>query len=480
MKKSNRVALVNSNRIRPPIAPIGLDYLAPCLEREGFEIAFLDLSFEQDVPKGLDRVLQSEPVAVGISVRNLDDSYCASGEFFLPEIRALISEVRKRTGAPVVLGGVGYSIAEEEALRFCEADFGVAGDGELAFTEFLLRLQDGVEPGNVPGLLAYANGEVFRTVREFPSLSSMPSPTRPLLDNRRYFKEGGQAGVETKRGCPCGCTFCADPLSKGNRVRLRPPNVVVQEFKTLLAQGIDTFHLCDSEFNIPLAHAKAVCREMINSGLGDRISWYTYASPVPVDAELISLMKSAGCVGINFGADHAVESMLKRMGRDFTSTEIREVTQLCQKASITVMFDLLLGFPGETEETIRTCLEFYKGLPADCFGISAGVRIYDNTALVKWLRASGSLEDNEDLRGEVKGNPGLLQPVFFASKEFQQALVKVSADVIGDDPRFFVGATEKVESNYNYNENSVLSEAIGKGARGAYWDILRKIRQGDH
>jgi hypothetical protein len=57
--------------------------------------------------------------------------------------------------------------------------------------------------------------------------------------------------------------------------------------------------------------------------------------------------------------------------------------------------------------------------------------------------------------------------------------------LIGDDERFFEPALETDlersdagPDNYNYNQNLPLIEAIGKGARGAYWDILRQLRNG--
>jgi hypothetical protein len=50
-------------------------------------------------------------------------------------------------------------------------------------------------------------------------------------------------------------------------------------------------------------------------------------------------------------------------------------------------------------------------------------------------------------------------------------------ELIGGDERFFFASPDEVSQNYNYNENSVLVEAIKKGYRGAFWDILRKIKE---
>jgi len=95
--------------------------------------------------------------------------------------------------------------------------------------------------------------------------------TRSWVDNKRYFKEGGQAGFETKRGCNGSCIYCADPVAKGRNIRLRPPSAVADEVEHLVAQGIDHLHTCDSEFNLPPEHAIAVCEEFERRRLGDKV-----------------------------------------------------------------------------------------------------------------------------------------------------------------------------------------------------------------
>jgi radical SAM superfamily enzyme YgiQ (UPF0313 family) len=97
--------------------------------------------------------------------------------------------------------------------------------------------------------------------------------------------------IETKRGCGEKCIYCPEPLVKGRKCRMRQPEYVVDEIQSLLQSGVAHFHTCDSEFNLPIEHAKMVCREIIKRGLGDKIQWYVYASPTPFSEELMRLMK---------------------------------------------------------------------------------------------------------------------------------------------------------------------------------------------
>lgn len=472
-----RVLLVNTNRMKPAIAPIGLDYLADSLAAAGHETRLLDLCFSENVLADLESTVRDFSARViGVSVRNTDDCYFSGGAFFLPEVREVICTLKKLTDAPVVLGGVGFSVTPEAVMNYCEADYGIAGEGELAFVEFLAAFEQGIGHENVPGLLWRVNGIIRRNPQRDADLGLLPPRTRSFVDNARYFREGGQAGFETKRGCNMDCIYCADPVSKGRRIRLLPPAAVVAELQALLSQGIDCFHTCDCEFNIPMEHAKAVCREIIRAGLGEKIRWYAYCSPAPFDDELAGLARRAGCAGIDFGADSGSNAMLARLGRHFSREDLVRTAGLCRAHGITFMYDLLLGGPGETRQTVRETIELMRQINADCVGLSMGVRVYEGTPLARSVRESGTAASSAAIHGAKDDNPGFLRPVFYVSPELGTELVDYVRGLVGSDERFFLPCAEPAESNYNYSDNKLLVDAIAEGARGAYWDILRRMR----
>ncbi|MBC7105102.1 MAG: radical SAM protein, partial [Firmicutes bacterium] len=286
--------------------------------------------------------------------------------------------------------------------------------------------------------------------------------------------EGGQAGLETKRGCDRKCIYCADPLAKGRKPRLRPPAHIVQEIANLLAQGIDCFHLCDAEFNIPEEHAWEVCREIVRAGLGERIRWYTYASPRPFSPELALLMRRAGCAGINFGVDSAHPRVLKALGRDFGPEEIVAAVQACNQAGLACMLDLLIGGPQETPETVAETIRLVKSLAVTAVGVAVGVRIYPGTGLAALDEEEGFSPNNPNLRGRVEGNEEYLEPVFYLSSALGPEPEAFVSGLIGRDARFLFMAPA-ADRSYNYNQNLRLAEAIRRGCRGAYWHILRQI-----
>lgn len=472
------ILLINSNLMKPPVTPVAIDFLACALRAEGYAARFLDLAFENDALSAIEREIDRDFLFVGVTVRNIDDSFFATRDFCLARVRPIVEKIKGLTDAPVVLGGVGYSIFPRVALEYCGADFGIQGDGERAIVQLADAFARNNTPFHIPGLVSRREGGQSKSKPAPVDLSAIDLGDRDTVDNLRYFKEGGMVGFETKRGCGASCSYCADPLAKGTTCRQRPPEQVAREIASLADAGIDHFHTCDSEFNVPSPHAVEVCRAFIRAGLGERIRWYAYMTPEHFDVELASLMKRSGCAGIDFGADHSNPALLKVLGRSHTANSLGQAAQLCREHKIECMFDLLLGAPGETPDTLREAVEFMKRIDPSCVGASMGLRIYPGTALAKFL-APRLRPNAPGVYGMESDNADFLRPVYFLSPDLGEEPQRLLFDLVGGDERFFIPSPERGESDYNYNDNSVLSEAIRSGERGAFWDILRRLKTKD-
>jgi radical SAM superfamily enzyme YgiQ (UPF0313 family) len=242
-------------------------------------------------------------------------------------------------------------------------------------------------------------------------------------------------------------------------------------------------HLCDPEFNLPPHHAEDFCDELIRRGLGRRVRWYAYLAVLPFSAELARRMRRAGCVGINFTSDSAHPAMLAAYGHRHGEEDLVRAVRLCRENGIAVMLDMLLGGPGETPETVKETIEAFKEINPDCAGAALGVRIYPGTPLASIVAAQGPMEINPNIRRRYDGPVALLRPTFYVSSALGEQPARLVRELIGRDERFFApreescAAGEAAMSDHNYNENQALSEAIRAGERGAYWDILRRLRR---
>jgi len=479
------LALVNTNRMAPLIGPIGLDYVAASAQKAGIEVEILDLGLTGEPANAMKEYFcRRDLELVGITLRNADDCFWPSADWFVPGLKEVVETIRTMTEAPIVLGGVGYSIFPKAILEYTNVDFGVCGDGEAAIPPLVHQLRGARRFTDVPGLLWREKDQVRSNPPSWPDPISLGT-ARDFIDNRSYFKRGGQCGLETKRGCNRKCIYCADPLAKGNKLRLRNPCEVADEVQSLLVQGIDVLHTCDAEFNIPQRHAYAVCEELNARSFGDRIRWYTYMSPSPFDASLAEAMARAGCVGINFTGDSACEAMLRAYGQKHRRDDLAAAVKLCRQNGIAVMIDLLLGGPGETPQTAGETIDFIKQIDPDCAGAALGIRIYPGTTMEKLLARELREQGDGSIRRKYSGPIDLLKPTFYISSALGERPAEFVRDLIAGDERFFEPAVEIVPdagegpdaSNYNYNENLPLTQAIANGARGAYWDILRRLRK---
>ncbi len=133
---------------------------------------------------------------------------------------------------------------------------------------------------------------------------------------------------------------------------------------------------------------------------------------------------------------------------------------------MTVMLDLLLGTPGESRESIEQTVALVKQAAPHRAGVSLGVRVYPGTPL------AARIDPEKDAAG-LTGGKKPFEPLFFLEPQIAPFVFDWLNTLIGDDKRFLFFDPARPKQNYNYNANQRLVEAIQKGYRGAFWDILR-------
>ncbi len=466
---SKEPLLINANVVRPPVSPVGLEYVGEALVEAGIPVEVLDLSFEVDWKASIRKQLaHQEPLFIGLSVRNTDDCSFATRKSFLPWISDVVAEIRKLSEAYIVLGGVGFSVMPEAVLEMTGADLGITGDGEETVVALARRINSNTQIFDLPNLVYRHQGKIMSNKRSYTDLLNLPIPRRRLFNNKKYEEFGAMVGIETKRGCVEKCIFCADPVAKGRQVRLRPPSNIVKEFNDLLSQDVSWFHLSDSEFNQSVNHAKETCKAIIEAGIAEQLKWYCYCSPYPFDSELARLMVRAGCRGINFGVDSLCDAQLARLGRNYSLSEIQNLVKILKEEKINYIFDLLVGGPGETTETVRISIQKVGELDIPLVGIAIGVRLYPRTILAEAV-AGGFGKEGLYPEGDLNFH----NPTFYISPYLNDNAFDYIKELVNDDPRFLSLISPNESRSYNYAGDEKLYKLIEAGARGAYWEIIR-------
>lgn len=423
-----RVLLISPNReeINMRTLPLGLACVAAAVSRAGHEVHLLDLMEEED-PRGAVRQALTvfQPEAVGVSVRNIDDQKMESGRFLLDQTREMVSLCRELSQAPVILGGAGYSIFPRSALEYLGADMGLQGEGEAIFPRLLERLEKGGDLAGVPGL--YLPGQGLQGPRNFElKLDSLPwSEVFPWFRGVRNLKDHWMT-VQTRRGCPLGCSYCSTPAIEGRRVRRRSPEAVAEDLRLQGEAGVEQFYFTDNTFNLPPDYARALCRTI--KSLQRNFRWRCILYPGKLDAELARLLAEAGCQEASIGFESGSERMLRSLNKHFTLEGVRRTFQLLGDQGIRRMGFLLLGGPGETKETVMESLAFADSLPLEALKVTVGIRIYPETELARTALREGV----------IAGDTDLLFPTFYRAKGLEGWLHRIVADWLADRPHWFM------------------------------------------
>jgi radical SAM superfamily enzyme YgiQ (UPF0313 family) len=377
-----------------PTLPLGLACVAAATGNAGNEVALLNLMFESDPKLGIRTSIEDfRPDVIGLSVRNIDDQNMQRPQFLLAPVREVIASCRSLSDAPIILGGAGYSIFPESALRYLGADMGIQGEGEVVFPLLVDRIGKRGQVSDLPGIHLPGQPAQGRSFEK--NLDDLPLPEPGLwipsgVDNRNLW-----VPVQSRRGCPLDCTFCSTSMIEGKSIRERSPGQIVEWLKYLRKTGCRNFNFVDNTFNLPPTYAKDLCRQVVQAKLDLNLWCIIY--PKWIDTELVGLMRQAGCRQISFGFESGSDRMLRSLNKQFDQKEVSAVSKMFAEAGIERMGFLLLGGPGETKDTVEESLGFADSLNLEALKITFGLRIYPQTPLERTALGEGVIGAHEDL-----------------------------------------------------------------------------------
>ncbi|HXQ35696.1 MAG TPA: radical SAM protein, partial [Anaerolineales bacterium] len=173
--------------------------------------------------------------------------------------------------------------------------------------------------------------------------------------------------TRTALSCPFRCTFCDYPVRAGKWV---PHEIaaVERELRQIESRsGVRNLVFIDDTFNVPVDRFKEILRMMIRNDFAFR--WYSYLRCNIVDEELCDLMIRSKCAGVFLGIESGDADVLKIMKKVATLEQYLRGIRFLKEAGITTFASLIVGFPGETEQSVEHTVEllqiarptFYRG-----------------------------------------------------------------------------------------------------------------------
>jgi anaerobic magnesium-protoporphyrin IX monomethyl ester cyclase len=369
--------LVDVLLISPPFIglarePLGLYYLAGVLERNRISTKIFDFMVEKPSQRRfIDYLTKIKPKIVGVT----------SYTFNFSAARNILKQI-KRTDQDIitVLGGVhASSLPLEIMTETPHIDYLVYGEGEETFLELCNMILRGEDPKDIAGLV-FRDGEI-EINRQRPlidDLDSLPFPDRTLLPLEEY----PVSVVQTSRGCPYNCIFCKINRHYGNSIRFRDPLRVVDECSILVNRykRNQIFFFGDSfTFNRDWIHS--FCDEIQRRNL--KFKWGCETRVDNVSYSMLKEMKKAGCIDVQYGIDYGDETVLRKLGKNTSISQIEDAVRWTKKLKIFVQSFFIFNCPGENEETMENTYNLIQKIPIDGVEINLltpypGTILWDN------------------------------------------------------------------------------------------------------
>ncbi len=374
LRAKNKVVLFYPPYDGPPLgAPLSLLSLAGALLEAGFQVKLVDNLIEPDYENVILRET-ADALCLGISM--------LTGPHIGTAIRVSQAVKKSHPELPIVFGGWHASLATEQTLREDFVDAVVRGQGELTLLELVQRMAAEQDWHGVAGLSFKEDGKIIHEPeRPVANINDLPAPAYHMADPGVYADASGirQLAYTSSVGCPYQCNYCTDQVFYKRRFNAYRPERVVNDLAELVPRyDIEDVPLFDSNFLVDRKRAVAIARGIIESGIKFRWDFQTSTDFVAtMSDEDICVLAESGVYHIGFGTESASQEVLNLMNKRFQHVEqMVETARKTDLAGIHVVFNIILGYPGETEAQRQQTFRIMSDIAKEYWNVSFSPNIF--------------------------------------------------------------------------------------------------------
>jgi anaerobic magnesium-protoporphyrin IX monomethyl ester cyclase len=323
-----------NDRIDPPV---GLLFIGTMLKKYGHEVEILDFAGGE---------APAIPRADLYGMTLFTTSY--------PDAIKLRDEIRTISDAPVVVGGPHPQALPQRTAQ--DFDYVVSGEAEADFPHIIEQLAERRWPQQVIYTKAPQN------------LGALPYNDYSMVDVPSYNRVvAGQTAfsVLSGRGCPFKCTYCYT-AALAEKVRLRPVDHMMGELYELeAAYGVNSLRFIDDNFLMNRKFFKELAPRLREFGRPYRV----YCRAVDLTPERCELLAWSGCVMVACGIESGSQKMQDMMNTRKSVEKMTEGVIAAKRCGIEVRAGLIVGYPGETWETVRESVANLVKMPFDSYNL---------------------------------------------------------------------------------------------------------------
>jgi radical SAM superfamily enzyme YgiQ (UPF0313 family) len=361
--------------------------LAAIAEQEETKVHIIDAAAEGlTVEAVFQEVLEIRPDIVGIS--STTAGIVSSGKLAIMIKNAM-------PGTITVIGGCHVTAIPVDTLsEFPGFDVAVIGEGEETFKELIRSVKTKRNvPADLTGTAVRLHGSIHVHHRRpfIQDMDALPLPAWHLLrgfpnafhPTPTRIRRFPCASIVLTRGCPNQCLFC-DRSVFGNKIRSCSVEQAIKIVKDLRYNfGVKEILIEDDTFIISRKRIEEFCMMMIAEKID--VSWSCLGRADRVNPDILNLMKKAGCWHISFGIESGDQRLLDSMRKNEQLSDIENAICWCHKIGLKTAGFFILGFPGETKESLSLTRNLALKLPLDDISVMRltpfpGTAVYNNAS----------------------------------------------------------------------------------------------------
>lgn len=177
---------------------------------------------------------------------------------------------------------------------------------------------------------------------------------------------GSIVSMRTARSCAFRCAFCSYPSVAGELAHTGVEESLAALIRAKEA-GAKAIIFTDDTFNVPRDRFEELIDRMIEADIG--LPWYSFFRCQYADRDLVRKMRLSGCEGVFLGIESGSDKILKNMKKGAISRFYWDGLEWLQEFDIISVGAFVIGFPGETEETVAETVNFIKRSGLDFYFI---------------------------------------------------------------------------------------------------------------
>jgi len=352
-------------------------YLYDYLRRQGFETAAVSYyAFEQDK---FEAFMNLKPRILALSTTFISDPAEAS------EIAQRAKEISPET--VVIAGGMKVLKSYKQLLLSQQGDFDgldqeelavnsffynpsadkeidafvIEESGELTLIQIIQNAKTGQDYRYLPNLAYYEEDQVVFTRRQKEPCNL----EEHLIEWEKvpFDLIGNEIPVRAGIGCPFRCAFC-DFADLHDKIELRSINNVIDELRRIqtVFPGKPIF-FTDENLFISKNRTRKLCQAIIDSGL--KFPWRAFFRVDSVNDEIAALAAESGCKMALLGVESGDPQVLKNMDKRITPEQTVRTVTLLNQNRISTVSTMIVGFPGETTESVNNTIDMLNSYPQD-------------------------------------------------------------------------------------------------------------------